>query len=362
MEPHINRTGNSSETLLESLGLDGVATRVRGLEVANDSLTWTRFCGSLLLVLVVLLFLSGAFMAFYYSPAPGVAYDSVDFAQFNVPFGDVVRGVHYYAWNLLLIVMGLHLARGFLLGAYKAPRELVWVSGLIVLLIVPAFIITGDLLPWDQRGYWSTQVRNSIIASVPVVGDFLVRILQGGPRTGIVALTRFYVLHAVILPALLVFLIAVHLHFIKHRGLSTPVFGRETTHRKVAFMPNIINRWLLLFLVVAVVLGLVAWYWPAPLGDPADPTDSTYVPKPEWWVLPLNQLVAIFKGRLTVIATAIIPGGLAGLMLVLPFIDRSPERHPARRKKTMLIAVIIALLLLGLSVIGYVEHHLAPLE
>jgi ubiquinol-cytochrome c reductase cytochrome b subunit len=349
MEPSMDRTGNSAETLLERLGFDSVATRLREFEVPSDGLTWTRFFGSMLLVLVVLLFLSGAFLAFYYSPAPGVAYDSVDYAQFNIPFGDVVRGIHYYAWNLLLIVLGLHLVRAFLVGGYKPPREFVWVSGVLVLLVVPAFIITGDLLPWDQKGYWSTQVRNSIMASVPVVGDLLVRMLQGGPRTGIVALTRFYVLHTIILPGL-------------HRGLSSPLAGENTPRKRVPFLPNMINRWLVLFIVVTVVLGLISWYWPAPLGDPADPTDSTYVPKPEWWVLALNQLVAIFKGPLTVIATAIIPGGLVGLIMALPFIDRSPELHPARRKKTMLIAAVIALLLLGLSVMGYIEHHLTTLE
>ena len=356
MEPLADRSGNDSETLLEWFGVDRLFTQIRELQVAEDSLTWTRFCGSLSLALVVLLFLSGAFMAFYYSPAPGMAYDSVDYAQFNVPFGDVVRGVHYYAWNLLLIVMGLHLLRAFLLGAYKPPRELIWVSGLIVLFVVPAFIITGDLLPWDQKGYWSTQVRNSIMGSIPVVGDFLVRMLQGGPRTGIVALTRFYVLHTIVLPILLVLVIGVHMHFIRHRGLSGPVFGRKNSRRKVAFMPNIINRWLLLFLVVAIVLGLVAWYWPAPLSDPADPTDSTYIPKPEWWVLALNQLVAIFKGPLTIIATAIIPGCLAVLLLGLPFIERSPERHPARRKKTIIIGSVIGITLLVLSIMGYIEH------
>jgi ubiquinol-cytochrome c reductase cytochrome b subunit len=357
----MDRTGNSSETLLERLGLDSVATRLREFEVPSDGLTWTRFFGSILLVLVVLLFLSGAVLAFYYSPAPGVAYDSVDYAQFNIPFGDVVRGIHYYAWNLLLIVMGLHLVRAFLVGGYKPPREFVWVSGVVVLLVVPAFIITGDLLPWDQKGYWSTQVRNSIMASVPVVGDLLVRMLQGGPRTGIVALTRFYVLHTIILPGLLIFLIGAHLHVLSHRGLSIPLAGENTPRKRVPFFPNMINRWLVLFIVVTVVLGLIAWYWPAPLGDPADPTDSTYVPKPEWWVLALNQLVAIFKGPLTVIATAIIPGGLVGLIMALPFIDRSPELHPTRRKKVMLIAAVIALVLLGLSVMGYVEHHLTPL-
>ena len=116
MEP-----GDRFETLLEHLALDGIVARLKGLEVPSDALTWTRFFGSLMLVLVVLLFLTGAFMAFYYSPAPGAAYDSVDYASFSIPFGEMVRGVHHYAWNLLLIVMGLHLVRAFLVGGYKAP-------------------------------------------------------------------------------------------------------------------------------------------------------------------------------------------------------------------------------------------------
>ncbi len=113
------------EKLIELLALEGVVAWLRTLEVPGDALTWSRFCGALLLVLLVLLFLSGAFMAFYYTPAPGSAYDSVDFALFSLPFGDVIKGIHHYAWNLLLIVMGLHLARTFILGAYKAPRQLV---------------------------------------------------------------------------------------------------------------------------------------------------------------------------------------------------------------------------------------------
>ncbi len=110
-----------------------------------------------------------------------------------------------------------------------------------------------------------------------------------------------------------------------------------------------------------MTLGLIAWIWPAPLGNPADPTDTSYLPKPEWWVLFLNQLVAIFTGSLMVIATVIIPGALVGLITALPFLDRSAERHPARRKKMMLVAAIIAAVLMGISVMGYLEHFGEPL-
>ena len=342
--------------MLEQLALEGIVARLRKIEVPGDALTWTRFLGSLLLVLLVLLFLSGAFMAFNYTPAPGPAYDSVDYSLFDLPFGDVIKGIHYYSWNLLLIVMGLHLIRAFILGAYKAPRQLVWVSGLLILVALPFFIITGDLLPWDQKGYWSTQVRLSVISATPVVGNFMVRVLQGGPITGIVALTRFYVLHIIFLPGLLVVLIAVHFHFIGHKGLSGPLNEDTKPRSKVYLMPNMVNRWIFLFLVVTLILGFISWYWPSPLGDPADPTDYTYIPKPEWWVLFLNQLVTIFSGSLTVIGSIIIPGGLAGLMIVLPFLDRSPERHPSKRWKIMIIASVIALALLVLSVMGYMEH------
>jgi ubiquinol-cytochrome c reductase cytochrome b subunit len=356
----MNDTKDQSENLMDYLALSRYAASLRSVHVPKNSLTWTRFCGSLSLVLVALLFLSGLFMMFYYSPSPGAAYDSVDFAQFSLPFGGVVRGVHYYAWNLLLIVLGLHLIGTFLTAAYKAPRELVWVSGVLIWLVVPAFIVTGDLLPWDQKAYWTTQVRNSIISSVPLLGDFALRLLQGGPRTGIVALTRFYVLHSLFLPSLLILLIAVHLHFLAHRGLSEPLREGKVGRDSMPLIPDMINRWLILFVAVAVALGLMGWYWPAPLESPADPTDSSYVPKPEWWVLFMNQLVSIFRGPLALVGTVIVPGGISALLLALPFLDRSPTRHPQHRKRAMFVAIIILAIVTGLSIMGYVQHFMTP--
>lgn len=353
-------TGIRLETLMEYLSLDGAMKRLSALTVPDEALTWHRFFGALLLVLLVLLFLSGAFMAFYYSPAPGSAYDSVDYALFSLPFGGIIKGIHHYGWNLFLVVLGAHLIRAFIVGAYKPPRQMIWVSGVMILLFVPLFIITGDLLPWDQKGFWSTQVRLSIIGSIPLIGDLLVRLIQGGPLTGIVALTRVYVLHILFLPGLLSFLILIHFHFIKNRGLSDSFSSDSYSPKTVRFFPVILNRWLILFMGITLVLGLISWYWPPPLGDPADPTDSSYVPKPEWWVLFLNQLVTIFKGSLSVIGSVVIPGGLAGLLLALPFIDSSPERRLGRRKIVMLGAVIIVMVMLALSIMGYAEHFRTP--
>ena len=344
------------ETLTELLCVEGMAQRIRGLKITANALSLKNFTGSLAMVLVVLLFLSGAFMAFYYTPAPGVSYDSVDFAMFDLPFGEVIKGIHHYSWNFLIVVLGAHLIRSFIFGTYKPPRQLVWVSGVLIMLVIPLFIITGDLLPWDQRGYWSTQVRLSIIGSVPVLGNFLVRLLQGGPLTGIVALTRFYVLHILFLPILLTILILFHFHLLNHYGIAEPLTGNRACFKRIPFFPNLINRWLFLFLLTTVILVLISWFWPPPFGDPADPTDSTYVPKPEWWVLFLNQLVSVFKGSLSVVGTVIIPGGLMGFLLFLPYLDKTRERMPKKRMKLIIFGTIIFVALIGFSISGYIEH------
>lgn len=349
-------TNTRVSTWLAFLCLEKISEWLRNLEVPKDSLSWTRFSGFLAFVLIILLFLSGTFMALYYSPMPGTAYDSVDFALFNLPFGSAIKGVHHYSWNLLLIVTGLHLCRTLVAGSYKAPRQMVWVTGVLLLLLVPLFIITGDLLPWDQKGYWSTQVRLSIISSVPGIGDPASRLLLGGSMIGVVALTRFYVLHILVLPGFLVLLCAVHFHFIYHRGLLSASKREASLRPKMPFFPDLVNRWLFLFIMTTLILGWSGWFWTPPLGDPADPTDSSYIPKPEWWVLFLNQLVSIFKGRLTALGSTIIPAMLTGLLIGLPFIDKSPPGHAGSRWKILLSAALIAIAILGLSVMGYMEH------
>ena len=164
-------------------------------------------------------------------------------------------------------------------------------------------------------------------------------------------------LHIIFLPCILLILLTIHFHFIWQYGLCGPISKDNTARKTVRFYPSIINRWLVLFLCVTLILGLISWYWPAPLGDPADPTDSTFVPKPEWWVLFLNQLVSIFKGPWSAFGSVIIPGGLTLLLIALPFFESSSDRHPTRRKKTLIFAIIIVVVILTLSIMGHLEHH-----
>lgn len=357
--PEMPATSNSRSTYPNGVNTparDAPAAWIKNIEVAGDTFAWNRFLGGTLLVLVVLLYLSGAFLALYYSPVPGAAYDSVDFTLYNAPFGSIIKGVHHYSWNLLLVLGILHLLRNLIAGAYQKPRHLTWISGVAIMAVLPLFIITGDLLPWDQKGYWSTQVRLSIIASVPFIGDLAVDLLQGGPLTGIVALTRFYVLHILFLPCLLVILLVVHFYFIARHGLANRLFKKHVSTRPIPLWPRILNRWLFMFLISVVIIGFISWYWPPPLSDPADPTDSTYIPKPEWWVLFLNQLVAIFKGRWAIIGTMVLPGLLAFLVVLLPYLDRCPVSSPAQRKFILFFSGAVAAVVIVLSIMGYFEH------
>ena len=194
-----------------------------------------------------------------------------------------------------------------------------------------------------------------------MAGEFLVQLFRGGPLTGIVALTRLYVLHILLLPGALVLLIGLHLYFLATRGLSGPLSGniRPQGRKSLSCRPSSIAGWRF-SLLSAIGLALVAWQWPAALGDPADPTDSTFIPRPEWWVLSLNQLVAIFKGPFMVIGSAIIPGGIVFLLGALPFLDRSPERRPSMRMGVMVATAVVLAALTALSVMGYVEHFMRP--
>jgi ubiquinol-cytochrome c reductase cytochrome b subunit len=245
----------------------------------------------------------------------------------------------------------------FIAAAYKSDGGLIWVSGVVAAMLIPIFIVTGDLLPWDQRAYWSTQIRTSILDSVPWIGDFLVGVLQGGSRIGVAALTRFYVLHILLLPCALMVLLALHSYLVVGRWRSKSSSGQADARAMMRVFPDAAQRGLGLFLVVAVVLGVAAWLRPAPLGDPADPADATYVPRPEWWVLSLNQIVTHCKGPLAVVGSTLVPVGLVAFLIALPVLDRGSERRPSKRRGVIIIASLIGVVLVGLSIAGYFDHY-----
>lgn len=179
--------------------------------------------GGITFFLFLMLAATGFFMTIYYIPSPAQAYDSVDYMTYNIPMGRIVRGVHHWSANLMIITIFLHMIRVFIYGAYKKPREINWITGVMLFSLVLAFGFTGYLLPWDQKAYWATLVGSSILGTVPVIGEYISLILRGGSELGALTLARFYALHVIFLPIATVCLLIGHFLMIRRQGISTPL-------------------------------------------------------------------------------------------------------------------------------------------
>lgn len=183
---------------------------------------WAYTLGSATLITFVLLVITGIFLMVNYSPSPDHAWDSVQFISDEVTLGWLIRGVHHWAASAMVVLMILHAIRVFFMAAYRFPRELTWVVGMLLLVLVLGSSFTGYLLPWDQKAYWATTVGIRIAGTTPIAGDFIVDILKAGPEMGAATLTRFYALHVAFLPVAIGSLLGVHLYLVVKNGISEP--------------------------------------------------------------------------------------------------------------------------------------------
>jgi ubiquinol-cytochrome c reductase cytochrome b subunit len=298
---------------------------------------WFFTLGSVLLALLSIQLLSGAFLTLYYAATPDHAYDSVRFIS-GFSAGRVLRGLHHYGASFIIVAMAAHMLRVIAFGSYKPPRELTWLSGLALLGLILAFSLTGYLLPWDQRAYWATVVTINISKLTPLAGAVVAAVLRGGTTIGALTLTRWYGAHVIFLPAALVLLVAGHLVLMRRQGISGPARAREGTPSP--FYPTQAARDVTVVLAVLIALTAFAWHGAPGLEGPADPTDASYIPRPEWYFLGLFQLLKYFPGKWEVVGAMGIPGVAAAFLALLPWIDRAPDRRPQYRR-LVLTAVLV---------------------
>ncbi len=176
--------------------------------------------GGIAAFIIMLMFLTGLFLVIYYVPSPDHAYDAIQYIMNGVTLGWLVRGIHFWGATALVIMVALHMLRVYFQGAYKNPREMNWVVGVLLLVIVLAFSFTGYLLPWTQRSYWATTVGTSMVSLVPFVGNYLLQLVRGGNEVGATTLVRFYAIHIGFLPATLMLLLGLHFFMIRKQGIS----------------------------------------------------------------------------------------------------------------------------------------------
>lgn len=302
-------------------------------EPVHGGAKWSYVFGSALVFLFVLQAVTGIVMASFYSPSSTSAWGSVYYIQEKTSFGWFVRGLHHYGSSAMIIVAIVHMFQVFIFGAYKKPRELNWISGVILLLFLMGFGLTGYLLPWDQKGYWATQVATNIIGTIPVIGDYIKVLHQGGSDYGNFTLTRFYALHVFLLPISLLFFLGIHIALFRKHGVTPYWKMKEDVlkNRVDPFWPDQVFKDIVFAMgIYAVLAGWVFWSGGAELHAPADPA-SNFLARPEWYFLFLFQLLKYCQGNLLIVGTVIIPTLAIIFLFVLPFIDRNTSRYPSKR-------------------------------
>ncbi len=327
--------------------------------------------GSVTLFLFSIQVVTGILLAMHYSPSPDHAYDSVRYLSGEVPMGRWIRALHKWGATGMVVAVTLHLLRVFFMGAYKYPREVTWLTGVGLFCLVIGFGFTGYLLPWDQKAYWATTVGAHMVDQVPFLGSSLAKIMKGSQELGAVTLARFYAIHVLVFPALILFLIGLHLFLVVWHGISAPPekLGeeegrapdwksrlqqryRDLKAQGLSFFPYIIFKDIVAVTLVFLALSLVAYFRPAELEDLANPTDTTYNPRPEWYFLSVFQLLKYFPGSLESFAIVLLPLIAFGLLFGLPFLDRGPKRHPLERPFWTLAGVAAIVGLIVLTVLG----------
>jgi cytochrome b6 len=317
------------------------------------------FLGGMALFFFLVQIGTGVLLMLYYRPSADEAFESVEFIMTTVSFGWLVRSIHSWSANLMIFFAFLHLASVYFLKAYRAPRELTWVSGCLLFFVLLAFGFSGYLLPWNQLAFFATKVGTDVAGSVPLVGEWMLRFLRGGDHVGGGTLSRFYGWHVAILPALAAVLLVFHLVQVQVQGMSVPP-GVDTSQprgRSMRFFPDFLLRdlfgWILALGVVTALAALFPWE----LGEKADPFAPAYADiRPEWYFVFMFQTLKLVPGGaiagIEYEALAILGFGLGGaLLLLVPFLDRARDGRGGRAVGVLGVAALAYMV--GMTAWGY---------
>jgi len=312
--------------------------------------------GSGLLFLFLSQVITGVFLALYYVPSADHAHTTVAYITKEVTAGSFLRSIHAYGSSAIVIVLLLHITQTFLYGSYKGRREVLWIAGCVLFALMLGMAFTGYLLPWDQKAYFATTVGTNILSEVPFAGNALKSLLRGGADMGTLTLSRFFVLHVFMIPAVIFAFVGIHVYLFRKAGAAGPI-DEEPFAPKLAtesFYPRQVMLDLAFALLIISGLGVLAHYAPVELGPKANPADTQYLPRPEWYYLPVFQWLKYWRGPFAVVGILVIPGSIALLFLALPFLDRRRERRPWKRP---IAVTLYAAVFIGLGVLGALSRR-----
>ncbi len=321
------------QALEARLELGSLVALARSKEVPRHRYSFAYFFGGLTLFFFGVQIVSGILLLLYYRPTAEAAFESVQFIMTRVTFGWLVRSVHSWSANLMVLAAFLHMFSVYLMGSYARPRELTWFTGCLLLLLVLGFGFSGYLLPWNELSFFATRVGTDMVAKVPLAGGWLLRFLRGGDEVTGATLTRFFGFHVAVLPMLTSALLALHLLFIQRQGLHVPtrLAAAARARPPIRFFPNFLLREGVVWLGGLAALAALAAFRPWELGTKADPFASAPAGiRPEWYFLSMFQTLKLLPARVLglegeavgLLAFAL----LAAVWCLVPVLDRGSRR------------------------------------
>ncbi len=347
----------------DRLHLDGLIEPFRHKTVPTHRLSYWYFFGGITLFLFIVQVLTGILLLLYYRPSANEAFESVQYIMTRVQFGWLIRSIHSWSANLMIFTAFVHMFSVLFLKAYRKPREMTWVSGMLLLFLVMGFGFSGYLLPWNKLAFFATTVGTQMAGQVPIIGQPVMIFLRGGPQVTGATLTRFYGFHVAVLPMLVTVLIAIHLFLVQRQGMSVPPkvevawAANPSSRREMRFFPNFLLRELMAWYVAIGTLGALAALFPWNLGVKAEPFASAPAGiKPEWYFLFMYQTLKLIPSKVWIVdgeVLGILGCGLAGMFwLLLPFFEND---KPARTRTWITGLGVFALVyMIARSVYGYV--------
>ena len=331
--------------------------------VGGHSMVWYYLGGTTLFFFTVQL-ISGVLLLMYYQPGEATSYESIRYITSKVPFGWLIRSIHCWSAHLMIVSLVVHMFSTMILKAYRKPRELTWVTGFVLFAIALGFGFSGYLLPWNELSFFATAVGTDSVKSVPLVGQWLLEVMRGGPDVTINTLYRFFALHIVILPLVMVAVVSTHLVFIQVQGMAHGMAHQRPDRPGLKFFPDFLVRDLLLWLVCLILLAVLVYLLPYGPGIPgvewevgkkANPLAPAYPGiKPEWYFLWVYQLLKEFPPHLFGMegpqAALLVVTVLMGIWALVPWLDRRAAKgQPSPMFTDLAIAAIIFMAYLTLK-------------
>jgi len=331
-------------------------------EPIHGGASWAYIFGSGLLFLFMSQVITGVFLALYYVPSADHAHTVVSYIVKVVSAGSFIRSIHAYGSSGIIILLCLHIGQTVLYGSYKGRRELLWLSGCILMALMLGMAFTGYLLPWDEKAYFATAVGTNLIAEVPWIGPVLQKLARGGDQMGTLTLSRFFVLHVFILPGMLIAFIAGHVFSFRKAGAAGPIKEDPVSPRlpSVPFYPRQVFMDAAFAVVLIGILAVIAKMIPMDLGPAANPADTHFLPRPEWYYRPAFQWLKYLSGRWSLVGGIMLPALLALIFAAAPFLDRRLERRPWKRPISVGAFFLFLIAYTGLGIASYHDDYSDP--